>query len=122
MQPPDQPAQNSDSRPRRVRISGTDWLVLWSAVLLTITLDRVGYPGWWLPGMVVAHFFLFCNVFRVPRRWELAWAGVFALNTGIWLALGSFDWRPVLLIQSPFTLAAIGMTLVSRRRGRHIEP
>jgi hypothetical protein len=101
---------------RRVKISGTDWMVIWSALLLTIALDRLNYPGWWLPGMVVAHFFLFCNVFKVPRKLELLWAAVFLINTGVWLAAGRFDWRPVLLCQTPFTLAAIGLTLARRRR------
>jgi hypothetical protein len=103
---------------RRPHISPTDWLVIWSALGLTIALDRLAYPGWWLPAMVVFHFFLFCNIFKVPRKLELGWAGVFVLNTGVWLALGSFDWRPVLLTQTPFTLAAIGLTLAARRRRR----
>jgi hypothetical protein len=28
----------------------------------------------------VGHFFLFCNVFRVRRKPELAWTGIFVLN------------------------------------------
>lgn len=102
---------------RRVHISLTDWFVIWSTLGLTAALDRLAFPGWWLPAMVVGHFFLFCNVFKVPRRLELAWAGVFVLNTGLWLAAGRFDWRPVLLTQLPFTLAAIGLTLAARHRG-----
>lgn len=40
---------------------------------------------WWLGfivGFVVAHFFLFCNVFRLGRPLELAWAGVFVALAG----------------------------------------
>ena len=57
--------------------------------------------------VVLGHFFLFCNVFRVRRNHELAWAAVFLVNVGAWLASGTFDWWRVLAVQSPFTLAAI---------------
>jgi len=114
--PLDRPASAAD--PRRVKISGTDWLVIWSTVFLTIALDLRQYPGWWLPAVVVAHFFLFCNVFKVPRKLELLWALVFLINTGAWLAAGRFDWPPVVLTQTPFTLAAIGITMARRRRPR----
>lgn len=119
----DTPSRDQSSPPsRRVRVSGTDWLVLWSALLLTIALDWRQYPGWWLPGMVVIHFFLFCNVFKVPRKLELLWAAAFLINTGVWLAVGRFDWLPVLLCQTPITLAAIGITLASRRHHQNPVP
>lgn len=101
---------------RRVKVSGTDWLVIWSTLLLTIALDRLAFPGWWLPALVVAHFFVFCNVVKVPRKLEILWALVFVINSGLWFAVENFDWRPVLLTQTPFTLAAIGLTLAGRRR------
>lgn len=118
MEPPEPPPAPRAADRRRVKISPTDWLVIWSTLGLTIALDRLSYPGWWLPAVVVAHFFLFCNVFKVPRKLELLWAVVFLINTGVWLALGRFDWRPVVLTQTPFTLAAIGLTLVARRKPR----
>ncbi len=41
-------------------------------------------------GFTVAHFFLFCNVFRMARPLELAWAAVF-----VTLCYASFQWgRP----------------------------
>jgi hypothetical protein len=116
MEHPDPPPAARPPDLRRVRISGTDWLVIWSALLGTIALDRLKYPGWWMPAMVVGHFFLFCNVFKVPRKLELLWAGVFLINTGLWLAADRFNWRPVLLSQTPVTLAVIGFTLARRRR------
>ncbi len=113
--PEPQPAARTNLH-RRIHVSGTDWLVIWSALLMTIALERLGYPGWWLPGMVVAHFFLFCNVFKVPRKLELLWAVLFLINSGLWLAAGNFNWRPVLFTQTPFTIAAIALTLAARRR------
>jgi hypothetical protein len=57
--------------------------------------------------IVLGHFFLFCNVFRVRRTYELYWAAIFLVNVGGWLASGAFDWWWVLAVQSPATLAAI---------------
>ncbi|CAK0748261.1 hypothetical protein CCP3SC1_1760005 [Gammaproteobacteria bacterium] len=40
----------------------------------------MGSYVWWaglLIGLVLGHFFLFCNVFRVTRQTELIWAGAF---------------------------------------------
>jgi hypothetical protein len=38
---------------------------------------------------VVGHFFLFCNVFRISRKYELIWAVSFVANM---LATTSFAW------------------------------
>lgn len=57
--------------------------------------------------IVLAHFFLFCNVFRVRRNLELIWAGVFVVNFAAWAITGSFSWWPVLLVQTPVTIACI---------------
>lgn len=40
---------------------------------------------------VVGHFFLFCNVFRVRRKPELAWSAVFLMNCAIWIAVGKMN-------------------------------
>jgi hypothetical protein len=39
-------------------------------------------------GFVLGHFFLFCNVLRLARRLELAWAASFTLLSGCTIALG----------------------------------
>lgn len=38
-------------------------------------------------GFTIGHFFLFCNVFRISRTLELAWAAVF-----VTLCSASFQW------------------------------
>ena len=53
---------------------------------------------WWLFGiardlallipMVVGHFFLFCNVVRLRRKYELFWAIVFCMCMGAWIGFG----------------------------------
>ncbi len=41
----------------------------------------VGWVGFMI-AFVVAHFFLFCNVFRISRPLELVWAAVFVALAG----------------------------------------
>jgi hypothetical protein len=63
--------------------------------------------------IVVAHFFLFCNVFRVRRSLELIWAAVFVVNFSAWSVIGNFSWWPVLLVQTPVTAACIVLEIRS---------
>ena len=89
------------------RCSPGDALVLGLAVAAAAYLASAEMPMWWLIPMVVGHFFLFCNVFRVRRWLELVWAGVFVLVAGGWMAVGRIDWLPVFLTQLPCTLAVL---------------
>lgn len=57
--------------------------------------------------MALGHFFLFCNVFLVWRRWEIFWAAVFILNAALHLASGMSGGISVLLCQLPFTVLVI---------------
>lgn len=55
----------------------------------------------------IFHFFLFCNVFRVPRKPELIWSALFLLNAGIGFGiLGAPIWL-VAFIQLPVTVHLI---------------
>lgn len=72
----------------------------------------LGPVAWALP-VALAHFFLFCNVFRVRRGIELAWAGVFVVHVAAWLALDSLRWPLVIGLQAPVTLAVIAVELRS---------
>jgi hypothetical protein len=64
--------------------------------------------------IVLGHFFLFCNVFRVPRKPELVWAAAFVVNFGAWLFAGRFSWSAVLGTQLPVTLAIILAAILTR--------
>ena len=57
--------------------------------------------------IVLVHFFLFCNVFRVRRKLELLWAVLFVVNVAVWTAVGDLDCWWVLAIQLPVTVAVI---------------
>ncbi len=80
--------------------AGLPWL-LWSPV---------GHLALLIP-FTVFHFFLFCNVLRVPRGCELLWAGVFVVNVGTWVVSGAFTWWGVLGVQLPVTVAVLAYAL-----------
>ena len=89
------------------RFSLTDAIVLVFGAAATWALWQQDLPIWWMIPCVVGHFFLFCNVFRVRRTYELIWAAMFLLNTGYWLNHDAMGWNPTLLWQLPVTLVAI---------------
>ncbi len=74
--------------------------------------DILGTFVWILP-FALGHFFLFCNIFRVRRGYELVWAALFLINFGVWFMTGRFSWPMVLAIQTPITLIAIGAEMRS---------
>jgi len=97
------------------RLSVADGLFIAAAAVAFVFLrERLGTGSWVIP-FAVGHFFLFCNVFRVRRAYELAWAAVFLANAAAWVAVGRFSWGVVLATQVPFTLAAIGLEMRSRK-------
>jgi hypothetical protein len=65
--------------------------------------------------VVLGHFFLFCNVFRVRRSYELAWSACFLLNAAAWWLGAAFTWWGVLAVQLPVTVLAIGAEIRSPR-------
>jgi hypothetical protein len=56
---------------------------------------------------VVGHFFLFCNVFRVRRRPELVWAGIFIIVYSTSAVFAPNAWFVPLAIQAALTVAII---------------
>jgi hypothetical protein len=61
------------------RITGKDKWVLLSGGFLAIVLVPFDRLMAFAVVSATAHFFLFCNVFRIPRTPELIWAGAFLL-------------------------------------------
>ena len=68
-----------------------------------------------LVGFVVGHFFLFCNIFRIHRKYELAWAAVFLANVACGI-IGE-AWGPVdaMLMQAPLTVVLVVAEMFSSR-------
>jgi hypothetical protein len=74
---------------------------------LSIGLRAIEFPLWWIVPVVVLHFFLFCNVFRVRRTLEITWALLFMLNVSAWFLTGRDEWIYPLLTQLPVSAAII---------------
>ena len=64
-------------------------------------------------GFVVAHFFMFCNIFRVARPLELAWSGVFIALTFCTIMFEKPSWR-ITIIAS--LLATVFVVAVEMRK------
>jgi hypothetical protein len=56
---------------------------------------------------VVGHFFLFCNVFRVSRRLELAWGAIFTVLAGATLAADFPGWLITVAISLAITVIVV---------------
>ena len=74
------------------RLSALDVIILVVGVVTAFALVMVVCWGGFVVGFVVAHFFLFCNVVRMARLLELAWAGVFVALAAATVALDAPDW------------------------------
>jgi predicted membrane channel-forming protein YqfA (hemolysin III family) len=61
------------------RLSFKDIIVLAVGTIAAIMVAQVDMWIGLVVAFVVLHFFLFCNVFRMPPRLELVWAGCFVL-------------------------------------------
>ena len=109
-----QPAIRRTRPPAGVRFSPLDAAVLVAVIPATWALwAAVGQVGLLLP-VVLGHFFLFCNVFRVPRRWELIWGGLFVVNVCLLAYFGLLAWWQVALFQSPVTLLVVTLTILRK--------
>jgi hypothetical protein len=97
------------------RFSLTDAVVLAVLAGTVATLYRFGNSLWWIVAIVAAHFFLFCNIFRVVRRRELIWATIFVANVGFWILLGQLNWFNVLACQLPVTTGVIAWEVRAAR-------
>lgn len=89
------------------RLSFFDALVLLLASGLTWWVHASGFGYWWLLPCVVGHFFLFCNVFRIRRAFELWWSVLFLINVVFWMLQLRVDAFPVLIVQLPITAAFV---------------
>lgn len=101
-------------RPAGFRFSAMDAVVIAATVPATWALwAAIGEMGFLLP-VVLGHFFLFCNIFRVPRQAELAWGGLFTVNVCLLFYFDLFLWWRAILFQSPATLLVITIAMLRR--------
>ena len=97
------------------RFSWTDALVIVIGAAATWLLRGVLGEMVWLIPVVVVHFFLFCNVLRIRRSFELVWAVALVFNFFAWQLAGRFLWWNVLGAQSLLTVVLIVAEMRSRR-------
>ena len=99
------------------RISSLDRVVLLLGAAASFLAAQVDA---WL-GLVVAftvgHFFLFCNVFRMPRSLELVWAAVFVLLIGGTITFQVPEW-PISFTAS-FVCTVLVVAVQMRRPSYH---
>jgi hypothetical protein len=74
------------------RLSEIDVGVLILGILASILLARFDESFAVILLFTVAHFFLFCNVLRMSRPLELAWAALFVLLAGSTVRTGFPPW------------------------------
>ena len=89
------------------QFSPADGAAIGGILLAALALRRLDTPLWWILLIVAGHFFTFCNVFRIVRRRELIWAGLFILNSGLWTWFDQLTWPHVLLCQLPITVTLV---------------
>lgn len=106
---------NDLNTPRKhgFHLSVWDGVVLMLGAILSIWLRNEAFPLWWIVPMVLGHFFLFCNVFLVRRRLELAWAGTFVANVMIHASAEQSSALSVLLWQLPITILVLAWQIRS---------
>jgi hypothetical protein len=106
---------SEEDRLHGFRVSVSDVLfIVGASVLFVAAGDQLGAMRFAIP-VAVGHFFLFCNVFRIRRSYELFWTVVFLTNVGVqnfWLGV---DWTWVLSIQLPLTLLLLVLEIRSER-------
>ncbi len=89
------------------RFSRVDAIVIVACAVLTwFAWKSLGSLTLGLP-VTLGHFFLFCNVFRIRRSYEVIWAGVYVANLAYWVLLRDSSWFGILAVQSPLTVALI---------------
>ncbi len=97
------------------RFSLTDALAIFAFMSAAGVLWRLGNLLWWMLAIAAAHFFLFCNVFRIVRRRELVWSGLFILNVGVWAWLDLLANKRVRSVLHPIDLRRPQMIAVKPR-------
>ncbi|CAN5409388.1 hypothetical protein BH11PSE11_BH11PSE11_00120 [soil metagenome] len=95
------------------RISVTDIIVLMVGAIASACLAGIDLPLGLAIAFVVAHFFLFCNVIRMARRLELAWAAIFVGLAGCTILLQVPGWS--VTFAASF-LATMALVVVQMRR------
>lgn len=101
------------SRAPGARLAVSDLAVLAAGAAGTAALHARAPALAWLPGFVLGHFFLFCNLVRLRTHKELLWCAVFLANFAAHAAQGDPCGAAILAWQLPVTLALVASEVAS---------
>jgi hypothetical protein len=93
------------------RLSLRDAIVLVFGIGSSIVLGKTFWPASLMIVFAVGHFFLFCNVFRISRRLELIWAGIFVTLSGATILTEFPGWFSTLAISFSATIGVIAFEM-----------
>jgi len=105
------------NRPRTwgFRFFASDAVVIAIMAGAAIALRQAKEPLWWILVIVGGHFFLFCNIIRIRRSFEIAWAALFITNISVWTWFENLSCAGVLSIQLPITAVLVIAEIRSAR-------
>lgn len=89
------------------RLSKIDLLVLLLGVSISAGLYTSIPLAAFIVLFVIGHFFLFCNIIRMPRFLELIWTIIFLLLSGSTLLFEAFSWLQVALTSLMLTIVLV---------------
>jgi hypothetical protein len=89
------------------RLSKIDVIVLLTGTFGASALAMVNWSWGFVIAFVLGHFFLFCNIVRMARPLELAWAGVFVALAAATIALDTPGWLVTVSVSLATTVAAV---------------
>lgn len=95
------------------RLSRLDIAVLVIAAVGMIILYPIDWGVSFCFLFVICHFFLFCNVIRLPRPLELTWAAVFIILASTTLTLAFPGWLVTIVISLLVTVNVVIVQLKS---------
>ncbi len=93
------------------RISKLDVIVLLAGGICFILLHPIHHKLSWAVLFTLAHFFLFCNVLRMRRRYELIWAALFVVLAAPSLAADVPAWAVMIVIMLAVTAVLVFLQL-----------
>lgn len=97
------------------RCSARDEAGLTAAALLATAASWYSVDAAIVIVTVVGHFFVFCNVVRLRRSFELTWAACYTAAAAVLTKLDAFHAGPLALAITPVTLLLIALEVRSAR-------
>jgi hypothetical protein len=93
------------------RFSKQDGIILFLGGWVGMDLAAVMFWPGVAVCLVIAHFFVFCNIVRMKRAFELAWAGIFICLMASTNFLGAPSWPVSLLFSLLAAAILVGLEL-----------